>query len=95
MKLGLQWLLPLIPNPTAWLEVRRTIACMPTGVRRTMPWMRLQVEDHFQLLCCSKNLSQRGSLESHFNYPNREIEDPKTGQRKKVETVEVSCDPEG
>lgn len=68
---------------------------MPTEVGRIMPWMCLQVEDCFQLLHYSKNLSQRGGLESHFVYPNREIEDPKTGKRKKLETAEVSCDAEG
>jgi len=60
-----------------------------------MPWMCLQVEDRFQLLHYSKNSAQRGGLESHFNYPNRESEDPETGQRKKLENVGGSCDAEG
>lgn len=93
MKLRLQWLLPLIPKSTVYSEVRRTVARMPTEAGRIMPWIRLPVEDCFQLLCHSNNVSQRGGLGSHLKYSNRETEDPKTGKRKKLETA-VSCDAE-
>lgn len=88
-------MLSLIPNPTAQSEVRTTAACLPAEVERSLPWMCLLVEDYFKLLRHSKNLSQRGMLESPFNYPKREIEDPKTGKKKKLETGKVSCAAEG
>lgn len=50
-KLKLQWLLPLISNPTAQWEIRTTAACLPTDVERSLPWMCLQVEDHSN--CCA------------------------------------------
>lgn len=68
---------------------------MPADGGKIMQWMYLQDEDQFQLLLRSRNFSQRDGLESHINCPNRETEDPKVGQRKKLQTVEVSCDIEG
>lgn len=68
---------------------------MPADGGKIMQWMYLQDKDQFQLLLRSRNFSQRDGLESHINCPNRETEDPKVGQRKKLQTVEVSCDIEG
>lgn len=68
---------------------------MPADGGKIMQWMYLQDEDQFQLLLHSRNFSQRDGLESHINCPNRETEDPKVGQRKKLQTVEVSCDIKG
>lgn len=77
-----------MPNPTALSELRTTAACLSAEVERSLPWMCLLVEDNFKLLSHSKNLSQRGTLDSI--YPKRETEDPKTGQTKKLESGEVS-----
>lgn len=65
---------------------------MSTEAERIMPWMHLQVEYNFQLLCNSKNLSQRGGVSLD---PNREIQVHETGQRKKPDPVVVSCDKQG
>lgn len=45
--------------------------------------------------CAITRIYHREAAWSLFNYPKWEIEDPKTGQRKKLDTGEVSCTAEG